>query len=475
MKLAMRLGLGAVVVAAVALLVVVFGWGRTTSAAPSAGAGGAHALPAVTTVYPERQVIRQTVEQPGQIEGFEQTPLYAKISGYVRKWNVDMGDRVKAGQVLAELAVPEMEEELRQKEAAVTLAQAEVTQAQRALKAAEADLHKSDAAVEHAEAGRVRADASLVRWRSEYQRVHRLVSNQSLDQQTYDSTVDQLKSAQAARDESKANVDLAQAAREQSRAQRDQAESMVQVAEAKTRVAEAERKRTATLLEYAQIRAPFAGVVTRRNVDTGHLVQASTNGGSSGTPLFIVVRTDPLRIFVDVPESAAGLVHDGMPAHVRVETLQEQEFEGRVTRTGWVLDNRTRTLRTQIDLPNKDGQLRPGMYASGILTVERPATLTVPASAILSQDEQPAFLRVADGKAVRTPVKLGVRQGTRVEVLKLQTRPPRPGEPAVWESPTGKEEVVVNAPASLADGMAVRTQPAGNGDRMALTGQPRAQ
>jgi multidrug efflux pump subunit AcrA (membrane-fusion protein) len=473
MKLAMRVGLGGAAVAVVALVVAVLGWGRTTSAAPAPGHDDAPDPSAVTTVYPERQVIRQTVTQPGQIEGFEQTPLSAKITGYVRTWSADIGDRVKAGQVLAELSVPELDEELRQKEAAVTLARAEIAQAQRALKAAEANLHKAEASVEYAEAGRIRAEASYSRWRSEYQRVHRLVSSQSLDQATYDSTLDQFKSAEAAREEMKANVELSKAAREESGAQRDQAETNVQVAEAKLKVAEADRQHTAALLEYTHIKAPFDGVVTRRNVDTGQMVQPSA-GGSGGAPLFVVVRTDPLRIFVDVPESAAGLVRDGMPARVRVETLGEQEFAGRVTRTSWVLDNRTRTLRTQINLPNPEGRLRPGMYASGILTVERPASLTVPASAVLNQDEQPAVLRVEGGKAVRTPVKLGVRQGTRVELLKKQTHAARPGEPEAWEDVTGTEEVVVNAPLSLTDGMAVRTQPAGDG-QVARTGQPRAQ
>jgi multidrug efflux pump subunit AcrA (membrane-fusion protein) len=163
-----------------------------------------------------------------------------------------------------------------------------------------------------------------------------------------------------------------------------------------------------------------------------------------------------------------------MPARVRVETLGEHQFEGRVARTSWVLDNRTRTLRTEIDLPNQDARLRPGMYACGIVTVERPPTLTLPAASVLGQDEQPAVLRVEDGKVARTPVKLGTHQGLRVEVLKKQTRPPRPGEPALWEDITGREEVVVNAPSSLADGMAVRTQPAGDG-QMARTGQQRAQ
>ena len=477
MKLALRLGLGAGVVIVAALVVVVVGWTRPSSAATATSPGESPGLPAVTTVHPERQAIRQTVEQPGQIEGFEQTPLYAKVAGYVQKYNVDIGDRVKAGQLLAELSVPELAEELHQKEAAATLARAQIDQARRALAAAEANLHKTEAAVDQAEASVTRAEAGYAHWRAEYERVRRLVSSGALDQATYDSTFDQYKSAEASRGETKANVELTKAARAESAAQLAQAESAIKVAEAQLQSAEADRQRTAAMLTYTEIRAPFDGVVTKRNVDTGHLVQATGGGGSGnsgGVPLFVVVRTDPLRFFVDVPEAVAGLVKDGLPARVRVQALQEQEFEGQVTRTSWALDNRTRTLRAQIDLPNKDGVLRPGMYASAVIAVERPGGLTLPAAALIAQDDQPAVLRAENGKALRTPVKLGVRQGARVEVLKKQTRVAQRGESTPWESFTGTEEVVVSGPSGLADGQAVRTQPAGDG-QMARTGQPRAQ
>jgi multidrug efflux pump subunit AcrA (membrane-fusion protein) len=474
MKLALRLGLGAVVVMVAALVVVVVGWTRTSSAAPAVSPGESPAPAAVTTVHPERQTVRQTVEHPGQIEGFEQTPLYAKVAGYVQKYYVDIGDRVKAGQLLAELSVPELAEELHQKEAAVTLARAQVDQAHRAAKAAEANLHKTEAGVDQAEASVTRAEAGYTHWRAEYDRVRRLVDRGALDQATHDSTFDQYKSAEAARGETKANVELTKAARAESAAQLDQAASAIKVAEAQLQSAEADRQRTAAMLTYTEIRAPFDGVVTKRNVDTGHLVQSSGSGGSGtsgGVPLFVVVRTDPLRVFVDVPEAVAGLVKDGMSARVRVQALQEQEFEGKVTRTSWALDNRTRTLRAQIDLPNKDGVLRPGMYASAVVTVERPAALTLPAAALIAQDDQPAVLRVEDGKAVRTPVKLGVRQGARVELIKKQTHPAQRGEPTPWDNFTGAEEIVVAGPSGLTDGQAVRVRPS----EMAHTGQPMAQ
>jgi multidrug efflux pump subunit AcrA (membrane-fusion protein) len=433
-------------------LAALSGCGRS-SAAPPAEAATTPEPPEVTVEHPARQVVRHTVEQPGQIEGFEQTPLYAKIAGYVAKWNADIGDRVTAGQVLAELSVPELNEELHQKEAALALAEAQVTEAERALGAAEATLKKSGAALKLAEAGRTRAESNYVRWEAEYGRIRRLLPTGGATQSDMDATTDSFKSAEAARDENRANIQLATAAVDASKAQRDQAAASVKVAQARTRAADADRRHTLAMLDYTQVRAPFDGVVTRRAVDVGHLVQPPSTAGTA--PLFVVTRTDPVRIFVEVPEADAALVKDGTPAVVRVQALQEQEFAGRVTRSSFVLDAQSRTLRAQIDLPNADGRLRPGMYATARLTVERPGALTLPASAVLVQEDERAVLRVESGRLVRMPVKLGLRQGDRVEVIQKQTAPPRHGAPAAWGALTG-DEVIAGQPGSLADGQAVR-------------------
>jgi len=438
---------------ALALLVGITGWYSRPHAAPLPAAPEPTAeTKRTTTVRPEQRTIRRTIEQPGQIVGFEETPLHAKIAGHVRKLNADIGDVVKAGQTLAELWVPEVEEEFHQKEAAVLLAKAGIVQAERALKAADASLHKSEAAVRLAEAGKTRAEASLVRWHSEYERAQRMLRNQAIDQQTVDQTLDQLKSAEAAKGESAAGIQAAESAKAEAVAQRDRAEADVEVARAKLKVAEADRAHAAALLEYAHVKAPFDGVVTRRFVDTGHLLQASSG------PIFQLVRTDPVRIFVDVPEADAAQVHVGTPAVVRIQALQDQELPGKVTRFSWALDAQTRTLRAQIELPNKDGALRPGAYATARLTVERPNVLTVPASAVLTQNDPPLLVCVESGKAIRVPVELGPRHGPSVEVLRKQTHPARRGELAVWEHFTGLEEVVISKPASLTEGQSVRAR-----------------
>ena len=137
-----------------------------------------------------------------------------------------------------------------------------------------------------------------------------------------------------------------------------------------------------------------------------------------------------------------------------------------------MLDNTARTLHTEIDLPNTDGRLRPGQYVVAGLTVERPGALMLPAAAVLTQDDQPMVMLVESGKAVRTAVKLGSRQGANVEVLKKQTQPPTRGEPARWEDFTGAEEVVSSEPTALTDGQAVRLQGGSMAVRISRTSAP---
>ena len=441
------------------------GCADSTAASPTAASTE---TPTVTTVWPERQSVRHILEQPGQIEGFEQTPLYAKVSGYVRKFNVDIGDRVREGQVLAELSVPELEEQLHQKEALTAQARADIENSQRMVQTAEATVGRSEASVKLAQAGVTRADANFAYWKSESERARRLLPSNSIDRSSAEQIFQQLKSAETGRDETLASIEVSKATLVESKAQRDQAESAVKVAEAKADSAEADRRQTAALLDYTKIKAPFDGVVTRRNVDAGWLVQ-TPSGATPAAPLFVVTRTDTVRVFLDAPEADAAQVRDGMAAQVRVAALQDQEFSGRVTRSSYALDNQSRTLHAEIDLPNPQGLLRPGLYATIKLTVERPGALTLPTSVLLTQDDQPAVMRVEDGKAVRTPVRLGARQGDRVEVLKKQTHQSRHGEPVAWEDFSGQEEIVASAPAALTDGQTVSVQPKQEETKVAVT------
>jgi multidrug efflux pump subunit AcrA (membrane-fusion protein) len=374
----------------------------------------APAEPLVRVVRPERRTIRHQIRQPGfNIEPFQETLLYAKITGYVARWNVDIGDRVRKGDVLAELDVPEMVVDVRQKEAA---------------------LRRADAQVRQANAALLTAQAQAERARSQAGRLARIGKRGSLDRESVDE-------ARLGYQAAKANLEKARA---------DKA-----AAEAEVEVARAHRDYAQVMLRYATIRAPFDGVVTQKNANTGDFVQPA-GAGTRGRPLFVVDQDDPVRVFVNVPGADAAWIKDGDPVTLRLQGAGGELFRGKVTRNARALDPRTRTLRTEIDLPNPHRQLRPGMYVQATITVRHPNAWTLPADAIVTQGDQTFCYRLENGRAVRTPLQVGPRGGGRVEVLKIQARAASADEEARWEKVRGSEEVITGDLAALSDGQRVR-------------------
>jgi RND family efflux transporter MFP subunit len=184
-------------------------------------------------------------------------------------------------------------------------------------------------------------------------------------------------------------------------------------------------------------------------VDTGHFVQPA--GAGKAEPLFTVVRLDTVRIPVDVPEADAGLVHKGDKATVRIPALKGAEFAGEVKRTAEALDPGSRTLRVEIDLPNPDRKLRPGLYVNTRITAPMPEAWVLPANAVVKQADQTVCFLYRDGKAVRLPIQPGRSDGKFTEVFKKQ----KAGSPAEWEDWDGKEDVLAGPANTLADGQAV--------------------
>lgn len=387
----------------------------------------------------ERRSLTRTVEQPGRIDPFAQTPIQVRVTGFIKSVHADIGDRVKAGQLLAEIDAPELAEEFRQKQALVLQAAAEIVQAEKLVAVAVANVKLAAAAVAEAAAARKRAVANHERWRLETARVDSLVSKKVIDEQTRDETMNQFRSAESLRDEVEAKVRSAESARLESEARRDKAIADVAVAKAKAAVAAADERRVQALLDYARVTAPFDGTVTARQVDVGHLVQPGKDA-----PLFVVTACHVVRVFVDVPEIDAAAISNDSPAVVRVQGLRGREFRGAVTRTGWALDTKARTLRTEIDLKNEDGALRPGMYAYTAITVTTPPVWTLPASALVKTADGSAAFLVKDGKASRVNVQTGHATATHVEVLKWQSS-------RGWMEPTGGERFVLKA-AGVAEG-----------------------
>ncbi|HEY2595257.1 MAG TPA: efflux RND transporter periplasmic adaptor subunit, partial [Chloroflexota bacterium] len=202
--------------------------------------------------------------------------------------------------------------------------------------------------------------------------------------------------------------------------------------------ADANLQRLRQLESFKRVVAPFAGVITKRNIDVGDLID------SSGKPLFVMSQTDPLRVYVSVPQAYANLVKTGQSVVVTQAELRDQQFKGQVTRTSASIDTTTRTMQVEVSLPNKDGTLLPGAYVQVALPLTASATLSVPSNALLFRGEGTRVAVIdAQGKVKLHPVTLGRNSGTTVEVTSgLQQT----------------DRLVLNPPDSLVDGDVVTTQ-----------------
>jgi RND family efflux transporter MFP subunit len=326
-----------------------------------------------------------SVTLPSTTAAFAAANVYARATGYIDKRNVDIGDRVKEGDLLAQLAVPEIDDQISQNEAT---------------------LNELKSALEQAEAN---SRLAQVTW----DRDEPLVNKGWVTEQQGTVDVQTLKAQQAAVAVAQHNVTAQENLVNQLRQQRD----------------------------YASVIAPFDGVITERNVDVGSLVQGNA---TSGTFMFAIVQDDVVRVFVYVPQDAAFGVMPGVKAIVRVPELPDREFPGTVTRISKALQPGTRTLLTEIDIPNPDGALPPGIYCSVEIHIPRMTpSFSVPAEAIIFNRNGIQVSVVNDGKAEIHKVRVTRDLGTRVEV-----------DTGVKAG----DQVILNPPVNLADGQKIQVQ-----------------
>ena len=324
-------------------------------------------------VRPRRLTVARHVQTNASLEAFEQTDLFAKVSGYLSDVRVDIGDHVKAGQVLSVIDIPEMGKEL-----AEAKAQLESKRKARETALSEVEHHKADVTLQ---------DATLKRQEVLFE--GRAITDQTLDEVRAKTQI------------AKADLGVAEA---------NQAFAAAQV-----ELAAATVEKIKTLLGYAQIVAPFDGVVARRLVNRGDLVQAATN--TRTTPLFTVQRIDIMRVFCDVPEDDVTHLRLGDPALVKPAGFEGQPYVGKVTRFSLRLDPETRNMRTEIDLPNPEERLYPGMYAQVSLDMNtHPNVMTLPAAAVGS-DSGGNFVYTVTGDCItRVAVKIGLADNGNIEV-----------------------------------------------------------
>ena len=344
---------------------------------------GEKLIPSVEVTKTVQKDLARKISLPATIEPLDQASLYAKAAGYVKWIKVDIGDWVKKDEVLAELDVPEMVKEYDQVKAKLREAQASYEKA--------------------------KADYAL----------------QKLTYQRTKDTWDEEPGAIAKQD-----VDVA-------RAKFGFAKANINSEKAKVDNAKADMKRIEVLLEYGKIKAPFDGVITRRFVDLGALVQIATSS-TNVSPVVTIMHTDTVRVFIDVPEPDVPFVEKGNQATLVVDALPDRSFSGTVTRFANALNPETRTMKTEIDIPNPDRTLRPGMYGNLTLNLEvHENALTVPAASLIIEKDKKFVYKVRGGKVEKVEIKTGIDDGIQVEVT---------------QGLTGGEDIIVKGKNTVSDG-----------------------
>jgi RND family efflux transporter MFP subunit len=411
----------------------------------------------VETTNPQRKDLTREIEQPGYLRPFEVTPIYTKIAGFAEYWYPDLGDRVKKGDPLVDLYVPEVETELLVKKARVKQATADVKQSKEFAKAAKANEESALADID-AKAATIRSiEADVKRWSAEDVRSKKLFLDKVYDKQTWDEVVNQLNSSRALREEAVAKWISSQAKWRQAAANYNKSEADVEVATANLSVAEAARDQWRDWLAYRYITAPYDGVVTLRNVALGDFLQPTNSGSTSkaAEPLYIMMRTDTMRCTIEVPEMDAVLLKDGDTAEVYLQAMPGAPIIGRVKRNSGALDIHSRTLRVEVYLDNPDNKYLPAMYAKVTIKAKMPQTWSLPVNVVMNDilangDRRYCFV-VEDGKARKTFLEVGKECDEGMPIFRKQRFGNR-----VWEEFTGKEAVVTTNSQALLDGQAVR-------------------
>jgi RND family efflux transporter MFP subunit len=331
--------------------------------------------PLVNTVVLIEGANQTQISLPASVQAIQEAAIYARIDGYLKTRRVDIGDRIRAGAVMAEIEAPEIDQQLAQTQAAfahsvATLAQVKATQKQ-------------------AESRMLLARVTVDRWKQLV--VKGVVSKQDGDekQSTYDAAV----------------------------ADCDAAGSSVKAAEADISAQQANVQRMQQMQSFEKVVAPFDGIVTARNVDPGALI--TSGSASDKREIFRMAKTDELRIFVNVPQAYSAAILPGQTAVIRVGEFQGKTFPGKIIRTADVLDPSSRTLLTEVHIPNSSHLLRPGMFCSIQFTLDRTATpIMAPAGIMLFRSDGPNVAIVGpENKIHFSKVVIGRDYGAHVELL----------------------------------------------------------
>ncbi|MBI3874464.1 MAG: efflux RND transporter periplasmic adaptor subunit [Verrucomicrobia bacterium] len=378
---------------------------------------------------PVRGDITRFVALPGTVRPLQQATLYAKAAGYIASIRVDKGDAVKEGDLLAEIEAPELIADRARAKADVLKAKAEVARIVAERAKAGAELARSRAEIPKAKAELDFAALDHQRLRDANKKAPDLVVQQQVD------------AAKAKHDVAAATLGIAQANVEATRAALEATEAAVGAAEAAVTAANANLERVETLLGFTRITAPFAGIITARYVDKGAFIPAATSGSAAqGAAIVTVMDFKTVRVQVPVPEPEVPLVVVGQPVRVAVEELPGM-IEGRVTRHAFALEEMSKTMLVEAEIPNSSLKLRPGMYAIVSVGVEQhKGAQLVPVAALVMEKANAFVFTLVGGEAKKTKVKLGFNDGKNVEIT---------------DGLTGTEKVLLVGKTVLTDGQVV--------------------
>ena len=361
-------------------------------------------VPGAAVAEAKLESLSNTLKVAGQFEAYQEVDLHAKVSGYIRRINVDIGDRVKAGQVIATLEVPEL--------------RAQVSGAQAEVRHSESEIERAKSEVSRAQSNHVALHAAYQRLLQASEKRPGLIAQQEIDD--------------------------ALAKDQNAEGQIEVARSALAATEQSLSVSRADNERVQVLSDYSVVTAPFAGVIAKRYADTGSLIQAGTASNTQAMPVVRLVESDLLRLRMPVAENDVRFIQIGKAVEVHVQAIDEI-FSGKIARFSGALDPSTRTLVVEVDIPNPTLKLSPGMYADTVINLEqRNNVVTVPTQAVVQGEGQPYVLTVDNGKIDKRIVTLGIQGPDKVEIL---------------SGVSAGDSVVVSGQANYQAGETVRPQP----------------
>src|SRR5579871_1661666 len=376
-----------------------------------ASTSGTTEAPTVAVATVKTGDLSRSLVMTAEFRPYQEVDVMAKVAGYIKQINVDVGDRVKEGDLLATLEIPEMKDDLKRANASVDRSNADVT-------------HAEDE-VRRAESAHQIAHLSLTRLQEVAQKKPGLIAQQE--------------------------IDVAQSKDLETEAQVAAAKSALASAKEQVHVNTSDVEKVHTLMDYTRVTAPFAGVITKRYADTGSMIQAGTASQTQAMPVVRLSENSLLRLILPVPESAVPTVHLGQPVDVQVPTLH-RSFPGKVARFADQLSLSTRTMDTEVDVPNPNLVLIPGTYAEVNLTLDHhAAALALPVMAVdLDEDSSSGSGSVGSGKV------MVVTPNNRVEIRKIQVGLETPDKIEIRSGLNEGDVVVLSGRSGLQAGQEVR-------------------